>query len=218
MKKITNLIIIDASSSMQSKADEVRDGIRDLLKDIRKDSKKNKEIKNRTIICQFSSAGRFEVLLNSSKRKKLKDSSVADSYRPSGMTALYDAIGQGFNLIRPNQDGVFINIITDGQENDSKEFESSQIKELITAAKDKNWGVTFMGTTEEAVQNAQSWGISRGNTMQFMDSSAGVLQSNLTRGAARTAYYSSVVDGSLERGVSDNLIADQENEGTGDKG
>ena len=211
MKKVTNLIIIDASSSMQSKAEEVRDGIRDLLKSIRKDLKGKKgEIKNRTIICQFSSPQDFKVLLNASGRRKIKPDAVADSYSPSGWTALYDAIGKGFKLVKPDQDGVFVNIMTDGEENSSQEFNASQIKELIQGAKEKNWGVTFMGTTEEAVQNAQSWGISAGNTMSFMDSGAGITMSNMKRDSARSIYYSAVLDGTVGTASMDSLMEEDE--------
>ena len=204
MKKITNLIIIDASSSMMSKTAEIKDGIKELMKGIRKDSKQNKDIKNRTIICQFASPENFKVLLNSSKRRKLKDKSIANNYQPSGMTALFDAIGQGFELVRENQDGVFVSILTDGEENCSQEYNRETVTNLISRSKEKGWGITFMGTTEGAIRNAQSWGVSKGNTMAFADSKDGMIQMSKIRDSARSVYYSIIK--SDDTTTADNLI------------
>ena len=209
MKKITNLIIVDASSSMNSKTEEVRDGLKDLLKDIRKDMKENKgEAKIRTIVTQFASAGSFKVLLDTSKRRKITYES-AENYRPSGMTALYDAIGQGFDLVGKKQDGVFVSILTDGDENDSKEFTQNDVKKLFKKAKKKEWGLTFMGTTEGAIQSAISLGISRGNTFTYADSKAGTRSANISRNLSKNLYFASVI---AEDVKTDNLVETETDE------
>ena len=191
-KAITNLIIIDASGSMSSKKDEVVGGLKELLSQIRKDMEKDKNKVNMTnIIVDFSSSGDFRVLVNSSSAADLQDS-IAENYTTRGMTALNDAIGKGFRLVDKNQYGVFVNIITDGLENDSKEFTGADIKKVIDEAKGKSWAVTFMGTTESSVAHAQSLGISRGNTMTFADNSAGVKMSMRKTMAARSMYYAGV--------------------------
>lgn len=193
MKKITNLIIIDASSSMDSKTSEIIGGLKSLFSDIRNDMSENKDVKTKTIICQFASAGQFKVLLNSSKIKKITDE-IAENYKPSGMTALYDGIGNGFALVDKKQDGVFVSILTDGGENDSKEFSSEMIKKLFKKANKKKWGLTFMGTTQSAIDNAVSLGVSSSNTFAFADNAVGVGVSNAIRSKSREMYYTSVVN------------------------
>lgn len=211
-KKITNLIILDASSSMSYKADEVRDGLRDLLSDIRNDMKENKKIKNRTIICQFATSGKFQVLVNTTKIKELTDD-VADNYKPSGMTALFDAVGQAFELVGEKQDGVFVNILTDGDENDSKEFTVQMVKELFAKAKEKKWGLTFMGTTEGAIESAKTWGVHASNTFQFADNPDGVLRSNELKMKSRKTYYTSVVAAASMDAIQTENLMDEEEEG-----
>ena len=211
-KKITNLIIIDASSSMLSKASEIRDGLKQLLSDIRTDMKENENVKNRTIICQFAGAGSFKVLVNTTKIKKLTDD-IADDYKPWGMTALFDAVGQGFNLVGKKQDGVFVNILTDGDENDSKEFTVDMVKKLFAKAKKKKWGLTFMGTTEDAIKSAVSWGVHGTNTFQFEDNSEGIINTTLTRKSSRSAYYNSVLaSASLDDIQTENLVDDKKSD------
>lgn len=207
MKKITNLIIVDASSSMSSKAEEVRDGLKSLLKDIRKDMKENKgEAKIRTIVTQFSTAGTFAVLLDTSKRKKVTYDS-AENYQPGGMTALLDAIGQSFALVGKKQDGVFVSILTDGEENDSKEFTAEDVKKLFKKADKKKWGLTFMGTTQSAIETAKSWGIKGSNTYVYADSVDGTKMANVSRNMSKALYFSSVMDGAP---LTDNLVEETE--------
>jgi hypothetical protein len=137
----------------------------------------------------------------------LKDN-VAESYSTRGMTALYDAMGLSFKLIPEDQDGVFITIITDGEENDSKEFKYEDIKTLITDSRSKNWVISFMGTTEESIKNAVDLGVSKGNTVQFANNTDGVAYAASATVLSRSAHYTSVVTGvnlDLENLVSNTL-------------
>ncbi len=209
-KRFSNLIIIDASGSMASKAEEVRGGLKELFKQIKGNTKKNPEIVTTTIVCDFSSAGDFNVIVNSNDPKDLKGS-IAARYIPRAMTALYDAIGKGFNLVPKKQDGVYVNILTDGLENDSKEFKADDIKSLISKAKKKKWGITFMGTTEEATLIAQrDLGVSLGNTAVFADSKRGVKTASKMRMTSNTSYYMSVLNETLSDDNVDELMKEAE--------
>lgn len=190
-KKMTNLIIIDASTSMSDKVDEVKGGLKLLFKQIKEDAAKD-EMDISTIVLDFSSPGDFNVLINSKDADDLKDS-VADDYKVRGMTALYDAIGRGFNMIKGKPDGVFVNILTDGQENSSQEFKHSDVEKLIKEGREKNWAITFMGTTEGALTQAKSLGISGQNVRKFDNSAKGVQRSMKMSMESRTMYYSNVM-------------------------
>ena len=215
-KKITNLIIIDASGSMASKIDEVKGGLKQLFSDIRKDMIKDKKTVNmRNIVLDFSGSGDIRTLVDSNDVNDLQDS-LADNYRVRGMTALLDAIGKGMKMVDSKDYAVFVSILTDGEENDSKQYTSADVTEMIKAAKDKKWVVTFMGTTEAAINKAQSWGVSRGNTMTFSNDSRGIKMSMRKSTLTRTAYYAAATG---ERGLSgasgqtlDNLLSSVEDD------
>jgi Mg-chelatase subunit ChlD len=183
MKKICNLIILDASGSMTDKAIEVRLGLLNLFGDIQTAD----DVKNRTIVCDFSSAGDFNVLIDTKKAHKLTRE-IAERYQTRGMTALYDAIGKGFNLIDKKYNGVFVNIMTDGLENNSVEFRLKDIQKLIEKKRKKGWAVTFMGTTEEALHEARSMGIPSLNTYKYEDAREGAESAAAMRKAARQRY------------------------------
>lgn len=189
VKKLTNLIILDASGSMQSKTNEVRGGLKTLLEQIKSDATRDDgEVKTATIVTDFSSHGDFQVVVNEKDSVNV-NTGHADRYTTRGMTALYDAIYKSFDLVSSDQDSVFVTIFTDGGENDSKEITYEGIKSLIGNRKEKNWVITFMGTTEADLKNAESLGISKGNTMMFANTSTGVMDSMSSLVSARTAYY-----------------------------
>lgn len=205
-KRFTNLIIIDASGSMSSKAEEVRGGIKRLFKDIKEDAIKNPDVESTTIVIDFSDSRDYRELVNSKNPLDLLDS-IADAYSPRSMTALYDAIGFSFSKIPEGQDGVFINILTDGLENDSKEMTSETIKKLIADGKSKKWAITFMGTSEECLEAAVSLGISRGNTMQFMNTSAGVNESMTVGASSRAMYFTATMDCNFDDIDMENIVS-----------
>ncbi len=211
MKKITNLIIIDASGSMTSKADEIRGGLKMIFKEIKDDIALG-EAKIRTIVTQFSSPGYFKELVNSKKAEKLTDQ-LADAYQPQGMTALFDAIGQGFQLVPEQQDSVLVTILTDGQENSSQEYDQAAITKLISDKKAGTpaWTITFMGTTEQAMQAAQSWGVSRGNSLSVSNDGKGFNKSMRSYSKMRKSHYESSL-GRSRGGNMDNLAVDNEAE------
>lgn len=192
--KLANLIVVDASGSMTSKVPEVQGGLRELLKQIHTDAKKDiKKTISSTFIVDFSNHQDIRTLVKSDDSLDL-DLNLADKYTPRGATALYDAIAEGFSLVPKDTDSVFVNIITDGEENDSKKYNSSSIKELIEEAKKKNWVITFMCTTEASMYNARSLGISAGNTMTFANTKEGTARSLDKLSRMRSSYYAAVSD------------------------
>jgi len=205
MKKICNLIILDASGSMSDKAVEVRSGLMNLFEDIQESDK----LKQRTIVCDFSSAGDFNVLINTKKADKLT-LDVANEYHTRDMTALYDAIGKAFALVDKKFDGVFVNIMTDGLENNSVEFRLKDIQSLIRKKRKKGWAITFMGTTEDALKEAGHWGVSKGNMLKYMDSVKGVETASKRRVTAHRMYCDILTSEDPTARGSDRLFEDKD--------
>ena len=88
---------------------------------------------------------------------------------PRGMTALLDAVGRAINdtgerlagLPEPDRPGLVVFVVmTDGQENSSREFSKSQIKQMIESQQSKyNWHFTFLGANQDAFAEAGGMGI-----------------------------------------------------------
>jgi len=214
-KKFTTLIVVDASGSMSDKIAEVVGGLKQIFSDVKKDAAEHQDVEMTTIIVDFSHSKDIRIIIKSNDPNVLTDE-LAASYATRGATALYDAIGYAFGLVPTEQDGVFVTIITDGQENDSKEFTSETLRKLIEAKRGEGWAITFMGTTEAAVQDAVKFGVSLGNTMTFMDSGTGVETAMRMSSETRGAYYTSnVVRMTSAKIDTDNLIVNAQSAAVG---
>ena len=96
---------------------------------------------------------------------------------PRGMTALLDAVGRaiaetGERLARtPEADRpglVAFVIVTDGQENSSREYRLDRVREMITHQREKyGWQFTFLGADDSAfAQGAALW-LSAGDVAKY---------------------------------------------------
>lgn len=102
---------------------------------------------------------------------------------PRGMTALLDAVGRtiaavGQRLAAQLEDDragkIVVVIITDGQENSSREFTHERIKEMVEHQRSKyNWQFAFLGANIDAFSTSTALGISGASTMNYVASSAG---------------------------------------------
>ena len=106
---------------------------------------------------------------------------------PRGGTALLDAIGSAFaregqwlaSLPEQERPGAVIAVVaTDGMENSSREYNRSQIQEIIKRQQEVySWQILFIGANMDAVQVATSYGIPAPQAMTFRASNAGVRSS-----------------------------------------
>ena len=98
-------------------------------------------------------------------------------YKPSGNTALNDAIGQMIRAIgkrAKRQTRVLIAILTDGAENASRKFSKADILQMITYRRTTyDWQFIFIGPPE-ALDYALSIGIPKSNVVSFSADAAGI--------------------------------------------
>jgi hypothetical protein len=88
---------------------------------------------------------------------------------PRGGTALLDAVGRAINetgerlaaMPEAHRPGLVVFVVmTDGEENSSREFSKSQIKEKISHQQDKyGWQFVFLGANQDAFAEAGSMGM-----------------------------------------------------------
>lgn len=99
-----------------------------------------------------------------------------ETYRISGSTALYDAIGDSVKNIemiieetsKVYDTTVVVVVLTDGYENASRHYRLSQIKEMITRLEaTEKWTFSFIGATLDAVEVAEQMSIKRQNSFAF---------------------------------------------------
>src|SRR5215472_10142397 len=89
------------------------------------------------------------------------------SYRPEGNTALNDAIGITVRKVEndnPAVDKIVTVIMTDGEENSSREWSLNDVQALIRQKESEgNWTFIFMGASPDAWAQGRALGIKAGN-------------------------------------------------------
>jgi uncharacterized protein YegL len=174
--KVNITLLLDRSGSMAKIQNESIDMVKNYIKE-------QKKIKDKEIYLSiYHFDDKFEKHVENLNIQEYNE----DKYVliPRGWTALYDAIGITINSIgeklsllaeeeRPEKN--FVIVLTDGEENQSKEFSASKIKEMIKHQEDKyNWSFIFLGANIDSYKEGSKLGYSYGNTINWTASKRGV--------------------------------------------
>lgn len=177
MKKgFTELVfILDKSGSMNGLESDTIGGFNSMLK-------KQKELDGECRITTVLFDNRCELLHDRIDIQAVGPMTGKD-YRVGGSTALLDAIGGTIHKLAGVQkntaeqyraENVMFVIITDGQENASREYSSDQVKSMIRLEKEKyGWEFVFLGANIDAVETAGRFGIAPDRAADYVPDGAG---------------------------------------------
>ncbi|MEE3380597.1 MAG: vWA domain-containing protein [Succiniclasticum sp.] len=161
-QNLTELVfILDKSGSMTGLEKDTIGGFNSMLE---KQKKVDGECRVTTVLFD----NRYELLHDRIDLQAVQPLTEKD-YETGGSTALLDAIGRTIHKIgtaqRHTADAyraahVLFVIITDGEENSSREYTSRKVKEMIERQKSKyGWEFVFLGANIDAVATAEEFGI-----------------------------------------------------------
>jgi hypothetical protein len=206
MKKILNLFILDASTSMRSIKRQIIDGYNKQLSVIKEQS--GEDIDSRVSLVTFRGPG-YKPTNSYGIETKFSDVKISEVehindeiYVCDGSTPMLDAIGisiketdklLGGNI---NDVDVIVTILTDGEENSSNKFTGSQIADLIKEYTDTyNWIFNFIGANIDVESIARNLNIPVNNTISFVanEQETSAVVDCYTKSI--TSYYSAVRKG-----------------------
>lgn len=156
------VFVIDESGSMCSSRSDVIGGFNEFV------SEQKEEKTGDVNVSLYTFADTVKTVF---KNKNISDvhNLTMDNYRPRGMTALNDAVGKAINetgyelAAMPEEERpsvVMVVIMTDGEENSSKEFKSAEIRDMIKHQTDKySWKFIYLGTDITTTRMADDMGI-----------------------------------------------------------
>ena len=195
MKKQTvhNLIILDESGSMESIKTLIISGFNETVQSIKGSQKKFPEQEHFISVVSFNDlANKLLHFIDPVDRLNEID---GEQYQPNAATPLFDAIGFAVTKLhqvvkdQPNCN-VLVTIMTDGEENASREYSAKQIKELIEKLKNEKWTFTYIGTDHDVDKIALNLSIT--NTLIFEKNEAGIKDMFVKERKSRDMYYSKV--------------------------
>lgn len=192
-------IVLDRSGSMQDVRDDTIGGFNAFIAEQKKDPSPAT-----VSLMQFDTE--FESVMDGVPLNDVKPLTY-ETFVPRGMTALLDAIGRQINLAgarlsampesdRP--DKVVFVIMTDGEENSSREFTRAKVFDMIShQQKQYNWQFVFLGANQDAIATGSSIGIATANAMTYAANSAGTSAAFCSTGQNVRKFRSSGLSGSL---------------------
>ncbi len=162
-KDLTAVVVIgDRSGSMTYTINDAIGGFNTYLNDQKKEA-------GEALFTLVLFDDKYELIHDMVDIQSVKEMTV-DIWKPRGLTRLYDAIGKTINDVgdklskmkeeeRPSK--VIFVIITDGDENDSKEFRTHvTIEQMITHQKEQySWEFIYLAAHMNAVSHANAIGI-----------------------------------------------------------
>ncbi len=209
--KVHNLIIVDASGSMGSIYAQALAGINETIKTIKNVRKNDSHVDQYLTLLSFANGG--EKLQYVYRHENIEEATFVTErdYQLRGCTALYDAIGESVTKLRKHvgkEDKALVTIITDGYENDSREWNGIQVKQLIDELRTNGWVFTYIGANQDVEEEARKMGVV--NSMKFEATIEGTVEMFEREGRYRQRWNERVSRGekNLEEGY---FIEDEEN-------
>jgi len=188
--KTALVFIVDRSGSMYSIASDIQGAIKSVLSDQQENYKGDIDV----TFVRFDT--QYEEVFSGTPIKDISEDDL--KIEPRGSTALLDAMGQTLNTFerkfsetakknRPEK--VLFLIITDGEENASKEYSRDRVFGMIkTLERDHDWGFTFIGANQDAIQAGHSIGVMRSKSLNYDADAVGV--QNMSRSVSNfTSSY-----------------------------
>jgi uncharacterized protein YegL len=155
-------VILDKSGSMSAKVQDVIGGFNLYLDELTKEP----AVDYGFSLTLFDTGVKMEY-----KAAPLRDVAKLDekTYRPSGNTALLDAIGNTVQTVSTDGfDKIITVIMTDGEENSSREWTLQAIRELIRSKEAAgNWTFVFLGAGIDAFDHGTSLGVPMANAVRY---------------------------------------------------
>jgi hypothetical protein len=166
--QVHNLIILDESGSMEEIKNTIIQGFNELVQTIQGIEQQFTDQEHLISFVSFNGLGHKSIHFRE-PAVSLKQLDMT-SYMPNASTPLFDAMGFAINKLKHSLQeqsayNVLVTILTDGEENASKEFSGATIKQLVDELKLERWTFTYIGTDHDVEKIALTLSIN--NTLVF---------------------------------------------------
>jgi hypothetical protein len=194
--QVHNLIILDESGSMSSIKSLIINGFNELVQSVKGIEEQFPEQEHLITMVSFNDLNN-KILHFIDPVNKL-DAINDSTYNPASMTPLYDAMGFSISKLKQYLEGkenysVLVTILTDGEENASKEYTGLAIKNLVDELKLQNWTFTYIGADHDVEGMAATMNIH--NTMSFDKNDMGIKKMFASESSSRVKFSLSIRNG-----------------------
>jgi uncharacterized protein YegL len=177
-KELTEIVVVlDKSGSMGSIRQDTIGGFNTMLAD------QQKETSGKALLTLVTFNTYVQTVINGKDVNEVEPL-TEKSYAPNGGTSLLDAIGKTIDSLEARYEDaqpedvpakVLFIIITDGEENASKEYNKSRIQKMIKHQTTRHgYDFIFLGANLDSVGEGAGLGVSSGQSRNFSASTRGI--------------------------------------------
>lgn len=162
-------VLIDQSGSMMSRVEQTISGYNEFLQSLKKDEGDEVTLTLSKFSSGFNDTSDVECVYNSEPIKNVQPLTTK-TYTPAGGTPLFDAIGKTIAQMKDKVkkgDLVLFAILTDGDENASREYRKEAIKELVANCEKEGWKFVFLGVGIDAFAGGANVGLSAASSFNI---------------------------------------------------
>jgi hypothetical protein len=184
---------------MNSIKKTILNGFNELINSVKSIEKEFPEQEHYISIISFNSKNENNVIHFNEPVSKIE--TIDDkNYNPESSTPLFDAMG--FSILKlknflsdKNNYSVLVTILTDGEENASKEYSLTSIKRIIEELKSENWTFTYIGTDHDIDKTTMDLNIN--NKIRFDKNGRGIKNMFEIETNSRIKYSLAIREGKL---------------------
>jgi hypothetical protein len=179
------LFILDQSGSMSSMGDEPLQGLNSFY-----DKQKESGDFYSTLLTFNNDVKFIHKNIIGKEIKELKKKDLI----PQGLTALYDAIGEGIEYQKSIKlENVLVVIMTDGENNASQKFKKEDIQTLISHMEKKyGWSFSYLGANQDSFRVATDINIKNYQNFEFTREGCGEVFRNISDTVSRCVTSNSL--------------------------
>jgi hypothetical protein len=159
-KKTLVCFVLDETGSMQIVKDATISGYNEYVDNLRGEKGMS------MMLTRFNTAaitiGKPEPIKKATKLSR-------ENYRPTAATPLYDATARAIKKAEEHQNGksVLCVIMTDGEENSSKEYTKDTLFALVKEKEKEGWKFAYLGANQDAYAEGFKIGIAVADTLSY---------------------------------------------------
>lgn len=169
-------LLLDRSGSMETIRHDIQGGLNTFIED-------QKKLDGKCLLTHVNFDNMIERKFTAKPIKEVTDIELV----PRGMTALYDALGiiitetvERLSKLKEEEkpEHVIFVVVTDGEENASRELQQSDVKKMISKQTDDyKWHFVYLGANQDAFAVGRGMGFSGNTSMSYSPDAAGVQSS-----------------------------------------
>jgi Mg-chelatase subunit ChlD len=200
-------LVLDRSGSMQAVHDDALGGVNSYITSAKQD---RALYESRFSMIMFSSES-VDTIRKDEIMETVKPIG-SEEYQCVGWTPLYDAIGRGIGILdeaikgRTDAKAILV-IMTDGQENASREFTHEKISTLLKARQEQGWLVTFLGEGLDVAKQGTNLGTNASSVAAYAGG-AGLRAAGMVLASSSARYAKSA--GNVKRAQASAALTPEE--------